>query len=518
MLASPTNSQPRGARYPRVSHAPGIIVDSFGSVAGSLMKAARKPLEDWQQDGMDLMLSYRADGKWCCYEYAEWVARQNGKGGLGEARVLTGFFVLGEELIIWSAHEYKTALEAFRRIRTLIRALGTAISETLVEVDGVQIKISNTNGEEGFERLDTGQRIKFVARSKGSGRGFSGDVNIIDEAFAYTAEQQDALMPTLIARPNAQIVYLSSPPLTGDTGEVMFALKKRGEAADDDSLGYRDWGVEGDLDNLAKLDLDDRALWAAANPALGLGRVTFETIGRLRKAMAANGGRGFAREVLGVWPKRREGGSFISADEWSALMDAESRRDGDVALGVDISPARDYACISLYGKRMDGWGHGQIAVYAPGTDWLVAAIEQWRNTVDPVAIVMGPGTGKSLKVELKKAGIVVPEERDKSERLPGEEIKPKRGDLIILGAGEMGAACGALLDAVRQKTLRHIGQEELTTSITGVTARETNDGLQWARGKSSADTAPTVSLSLAQWGFDTRAHLVDQDGEPFNVW
>jgi hypothetical protein len=115
------------------------------------------------------------DGLWACFEYCELVARQNGKGAILEARALAGFLLLGEALIMWSAHEYKTAMEAFRRVRTLLRTLGTPINDNLILLDGVYIKVSNTNGDEGFERLDTEQRIKFIARSKGSGRGFTGD-------------------------------------------------------------------------------------------------------------------------------------------------------------------------------------------------------------------------------------------------------------------------------------------------------------------------------------------------------
>ncbi|MGH3438122.1 MAG: hypothetical protein ACRDRN_16845 [Sciscionella sp.] len=498
----------RGALRPRVEHRPPIKA-SFGDLAADLMTAAGKPLERWQCDSVDLLLSTRTDGKWACYEYAEWVARQNGKGGIGEARVLTGFFVLGEELIIWSAHEYKTALEAFRRMRALIRALGRAVSDTLVEVDGVSVKISNTNGEEGFERTDTGQRIKFIARSKSSGRGFSGDTNVVDEAFAYTTDQQDALMPTLIARPNAQIIYLSSPPLTGDTGDVMFELRKRAEAGGDDSLGYRDWGVAGNLDQLERINLDDRGLWATSNPALGLGRVTEETIERLRRSMAANGGRGFAREVLGLWPRENVGGGAIDVKQWTALLDPESRRDGDIALAVDIAPRRDYAAIAVYGIRADGGGHLQLVDYRPGTDWLVDRVIELREALDPVAIAMGRAVAASIEVELNKHDVHRPESA-------GE---PRRGDLAVTTATEMSAATGQMLDAVKQGTLRHIGQCELDASVAGAKIKETGDTVAWARKDSAADTSPLVAVSLARWVFEARAHLINRNYDLLgSVW
>jgi hypothetical protein len=496
LLTSPPDVL-RGARYPRVDVRP-PTAGTYGDLSVDLMAAARKPLEPWQADAMDLMLSTRSDGRWACYEYAEWVARQNGKGGLGEARVLTGLFVLDEELLMWSAHEYKTAMEAFRRVRTLIRNLGTPISDTMVDVGGVPVKISNTNGEEGFERLDTEQRLKFIARSKGSGRGFSGDVNIIDEAFAFTTDQQDALMPTLIARPNAQIIYLSSPPLTGNTGEVMYALKKRAEAGGDDSLGYRDWGIEGDLDDLATFDLDDRRLWQQSNPALGLGRVTEETIVRMRRSMAANGGIGFAREVLGLWPRIRQGGGAIDPIQWAKLLDALSKRDGDIALGVDIAPQRDYAAIGLYGPRADGEGHWQIVDYRPGTEWIVARLAQLKAGLNPIAVAMGRATFDSLKVELDKEGISKPEKPD----------DPQRGDLAVLSAADMTASTGQALDAVRQGTVHHIGQQPLDTAVTGAKTRETGDTVAWSRKDASADICPLVAVSEARWAYLAWAHLV----------
>lgn len=509
-------SELRGTTRPRVESKPANIVASDGDLAADLMEAAGKPLEPWQRDSVDLMMAHRPDGKWACYEYAEWVPRQSGKGALGEARVLTGLFVLGEELIIWTAHEYKTAHEAFRRMKALIRRLGTAVSETLVDVDGVLVKITNGN-EESFERLDTGQRVMFIARSKSSGRGFSGDVNIIDEAFAYTPEQAEALGPTLIARPNAQIIYLSSPPLTGDSGEVMFELKDRAEAGGDDSLGYRDWGLEGNLDELGKVNLDDPNMWARVNPALGLGRVTLETIRRLRKMLSANEGRGFAREVLGLWPKRIKGGGAIDMDIWrrdhleGGLLDPGSRRAGDVALAVDIAPNRDYAAIGIYGNREDGFGHAQIVAYKPGTDWVIDEVVRWRDALDPVAVVMGRGTAASLEVELKKVGIQ--RAKDRPEDDFSDRDVPKRGELHVLTATEMSGAVGNLLDAVRQRTLRHVGQRELDSSAEGSKTKRNGDTIAWALADFAADTSPLVTITGARWGFTSLAHLIDESGE-----
>lgn len=495
-----------GAERPRIELRPTDIVDSDGDIAADLMEAAGKSLEQWQRDGIDLMLSIRPDGKWACYQYAEWVARQQGKGVLGEARVVYGLLLGGEagegEDITWSAHKYDTSLQAFRRIRSVFRGLGEShrkASEETIDIDGITVKVWNSNSERGFERLDSGKRILFFARSKGGLRGFSPDVNVIDEAFAYTSEQQDAIAPTLIAKRNAQTIFLSSPPLSGDEGEVMYSLRKRAEIGAP-RLGYRDWGLDGYLDDIDRVDIEDHRLWAQACPGLNRGRVSLETIQALCPPNGELTRKGFGREVLGLWPKQIIGGGAIDMGAWNGLMlDRESRREGDVAIAVDIAPERDYAAIGLYGLRKDGQlGHVQIIDYRPGTDWIIPRVVEWRESLDPIAVAMGKATFDSLGSDLQKRGIKPSDDKD----------APRRGDLAVASWSEMSAATGQLLDAARQATFRHAGQPELDASVAGAKTKLNADSLVWARKDAAADTSPLVAITLARWAYESRAHLV----------
>jgi hypothetical protein len=84
------------------------------------------------------------------------VSRQNGKGAILEARELAGLFQFGEELILHSAHEYRTAMEAFRRILACLGRLGRRINDNLFDVDGILVKVTNTNGEEGWSASTPG--------------------------------------------------------------------------------------------------------------------------------------------------------------------------------------------------------------------------------------------------------------------------------------------------------------------------------------------------------------------------
>jgi hypothetical protein len=527
---------PSGALKPRVETHPDYVF-SYAAEGAELMARAGRPLDQWQIDGLELMLAVREDGKWACFEHCEWVPRQNGKGGILEARALTGFFLLGEELIMWSAHEYKTAMEAFRRVKALIRALGVQLDTVgnLYDVGGILVKVNNTNGEECFERLDTGARIKFIARSKGSGRGFSGDVNIIDEAFAYTPEQHAALLYTLSARANPQIIYTSSPPLNGESGEIMFDLRYRGDPTverepsdepwqQDPGLGYRDWGLGGDLEFLRGVDLDDLANWAAANPALGI-RITHETVARERRSTIGTP-KEFARERCGIWPRRvGAGGGALDPTAWVAMLDPLSKRSGVVALAIDVTPMQDHGSIGLYGLRDDGLEHMQLVDYREGTDWIPARAAELKAALDPICFVIDEKNGAfALLADLAEVGIVPPENPE----------EPRRGDVLVLGTAEASAAVGQFLIGYRGVTAqpdigreaepskyRHIGQSPLDAAIKNVKTRPIGDGGQiaWGRRLSDVDIGPVVVVTDARYGFRAWLELVTATADPLaGIW
>ncbi len=493
---------PKGALKPRVETHPAFLF-SYADVGCDLMARAGQPLDEWQADALQLMTAVRPDGKWACFEVCEWCPRQNGKGVALEARVLTGLLLLGEELILWSAHEYKTAMEAFRRIKRLIRRLGEQVDKdgNLFDVDGILIKVNNTNGEEAFERLDTGARIKFVARSKGSGKGFTGDLIIIDEAFAYTSIQHEALLYTLSARSitgNPQIIYTSSPPLNGESGDVMYALRLRGDPTaprpddmpaweQDDSLGYRDWGLPGDLDFLDGVDLDDLAAWAAANPGLGI-RISHEQVGRERRASMANPA-GFARERLGIWPRwvktADEGWKVISKDQWSSRLRPDSQIEGRPAFAVVVPPDRSVAAIaaagasSLGGKHIEVTGDGRVLDYRPGTAWVVPRLVEMERNNPSVLII----DDKALADEAEQAGLVI--------------HRATATDVVT--------GCQQLFDGVADpdedaRDVWHIGQEELTVGVAGAVKRNVGMSWAWARRDLTIDTTQVSAVSLALRG------------------
>jgi hypothetical protein len=497
-----------GARSPRVEQHPPYEL-TFGPAAVELARRAGQQMDPWQADSLDVMLGLRHDDKWASFEFAEWVSRQNGKGGIGEARVLVGFLgPLNERLILWSAHEYKTAMEAHRRIGWLLHNLGERQGKNMIVIPApilgtpadILIKVNNTNGEEAYERLDTGQRVRFLARTKGSGRGFSGDVNLIDESFAYTLEHQSALMPTLSARPNPQIVYLSSPPLDALTGEVMFQLRRRSLAGGDDSLGYRDWGLDGDLANLDGINLGDERLWAATNPALGI-RITAETIRREWRSMSAID---FARERLGIWPAElSESFQLIPGGAWEAAGDPGAQLDGRPAFGVYVPPDRSYSAIAAAGARTGGGRMIEITGnhtigddHRPGTGWIVPRLLELEKHQPVVAVI----DDKAVADAAEAAGLTV--------------HRAVVGDVVT--------GCQLLFDGVAgadeaSRDVHHLGQKPLTDAAAGAVKRNVGGSWAWDRHNVSVDIGPLAAASLALFGYSTaRVHRLS--GAFFGSW
>src|SRR6185312_15116463 len=95
--------------------------------------------------------------------------------------------------------------------------------------------------------LDNGGSIEFIARSKGSGRGFTVDVLVCDEAQDLTDEELAALLPTISAAPtgNPQVILTGTPPdpEKSQQGEVFARVRADGELKRDKRLSWHDFGA-----------------------------------------------------------------------------------------------------------------------------------------------------------------------------------------------------------------------------------------------------------------------------------
>lgn len=458
-------------------------VSSAGPEVVSLAATAGLELDPWQRFVLRDALGERSDGRWAAFEAAVIVGRQNGKSAIFEARMLAGLFLFGERLIIYSAHEFKTAQEIFRRMEDLIS--GTPEFSRRVKA------VSRSKGDEGIE-LTTRQRLRFLARSGGSGRGFSGDVNIWDECQNLGDAPVDAMMPTMSARPNPQLWYGGSAP-NKDVApcEQITRVRNRALAGESRGLAYFEWsatlcGERCAADCAEHDDPKDPRTWAKCNPGLGI-RLDVERIEREADSMSEGG---FARERLSVGNYATVAGGWdvISQDAWEAVADAESAPADPVAFAIDVNPERTAAAIAVAAQRPDGLLHAEIIDHRPGTSWVVERMKDLIERWHPVAVALDAGSpAGSLVAAFDEAGI----------------------ELTMPTTRQVGQACGALYDAVvpqdgQMSTMRVRPHPALTAAVSGAARRPMGDAWAWNRRGAGVDISPLVAVTLARWAFSGR--------------
>jgi len=461
----------RGAQEPRICHLPPFDSSEQGEEAVQVARLAGLHLDPWEEFVLARSLRERNE-KWAAFEVGLNVPRQNGKGAILEARQIAGLFVIRERLIIHSAHQFDTSLEAFRRLLALI--------EDTPDFDREVKRVSRAHGEEGIE-LMTGQRIRFRTRTKGGGRGFTGDCLILDEAMILPETAHGALLPTLSARPNPQVWYTGSAvdQMVHEHGLVLARIRERGMAGTDPALAYFEWSPDVPLSDAVLPDVAmDPAVWAQGNPGLGI-RISEEHVAREQRSMDA---RTFAVERLGVgdWPDPLgEGMRRVSLDDWSALTDLGSEPEGQVCFTFDVSPDRSTASIGVAGYRVDGLRHVGVIEHGRGTEWLPQALAervQSHGCVEPICDGTGPAA--SLIPDIEALGMSV----------------------RTVTASEHGRACGLFVDTVTQKALRHRAPPEMRAALKGAVTRPLGDAWAWSRKSSSVDISPLVAVTLALWG------------------
>lgn len=440
-----------GVQTPRVSLLPAGAAASSAGDAAELSARCGLVLDEWQRTVLEAGMAERRDGLWAAADVDVIASRQNGKNGIIEARELYGATVLGE-WIIHTAHLFKTTKESYNRLLSLVEA-DSDVRERLV------YRVASPAS--GYEmRFAGGGRVQFIARSRTSGRGLTGDVLVFDEAQDLDDDAVGALLPTISSRSNPQSWYLGSAP--GPASTVWHRRRRHGRAGEAGRRAYFEFSAD------PTSDLDDRDAWAQANPGLGL-RQTEEAIEAERAAMSDEM---FARERLSISPDHAEAIAVIPPVLWQACHDPYHRHQGTLAYALDVSPeARSCAIATSDGT------HLEVVKYGDGTAWVVEACTERQDRFDE--LVLDPaGPAGALVAPLEAAGITV---RQVSTR-------------------EAVQACGAFLTAVQDNTPRHIGQVELDRAVANADRRPVGDGgWLWSRKRSSVDISPLYAVTLARW-------------------
>jgi hypothetical protein len=458
---------------------------SYGDEAIDLARMYGRPPDEEQQQSIDGMLSYGPGGRWAALESCRLEPRQNGKTG-GELLPVTFFdlFLMPPDKIVWTAHLFRTAREAFNDACQIIDGCDMLAKRVK--------KITYANGEEAVE-LHSGARLEFLARSKGGGRGLGGKRIVMDEALFLSAEAMGALLPTLAARSmtgDPQIMYASSAGVLGS--DHLRTLRDRGRSGTDPSLVYIEHCAPGSWDDpgceagpecshtvgVEGCSLDEEDRWKLANPAIGR-RISIAYVRSERRALPPEE---FGRERLG-WHTDPAGGG-VSLETWSlptpqGCFDEASKPTGRPVFMIDASPGSRSAAIVACMYRADGLPHLEVVAHGQGTDWVAARCTELVKH-KPLDWVLDPGgPAGALLPDLLAVGI----------------------ELRQMSARDLGQACEAFTAAVTDKALRHLGDPLLARAINGAGRRDIGDGLwAWSRRKSDTDISPLVAATGAHWG------------------
>lgn len=459
-----------GRQKPRVLTRPEYSSEAWGQEAVDLAASVGLDLDPWQQLLVRLTLATRPDGKYAADTVAALVARQNGKGAWLEAVVLHGMFLVRDPLTLWTAHQTKTSFEGFLRLKGWIDGSDDLRSRVK--------RINNSHGEEGIELLG-GPRVRFLARSKSSGRGFSPQRIVFDEAQELAAVAQEAMVPAMKAQANKQAIYTGTVPGPDiNHPEAFRRLRDRGRAGGSKRLAWAEWSPVGsdDPNRAEKLDLSDRKLWAQSNPALGF-RVTEESLDSDFETMSREA---FAREDLAIWPSQPgDGDGDMDQVAWLSATDPAAELVGTPVLSVSVSNDKRWTTVGTAGRAADGRQLVMVKSF-PGLDAAEVARLAGKHGLRSVAL--NPASkALSLVTDLEDAGLTV------------RKMKSL----------EMKQACLTIQKDVIDGRVVHLGQKELDATVRVAKVRVLNGAEMWdAR---TLDVSPLDAVTVAK-------AVLDEDG------
>lgn len=461
-----------GHQTPRILYAPEGDT-SAGDDAIELAAEFGLELDPWQQLVLREGLKERSsDGKWAAYEVGLMVSRQSGKGSCLEAVELAGLFLFGEQLIIHAAHEFKTAADAMRRL------------DLLLTRGGVKHKAVASHGQEKIEILAgpaKGARVMFITRTKTGGLGFSADRLILDEAMTIAPESYQALLPTLISRPNPQI-WLTGSAVDQriHVGCEQFAgLRYRALNSEPGKrICYLEWSAPEDLEDFA-----DTEAWWQANPGGGI-RITEEDIeAEYDSFMAAGGKRAFGVQRLGIgdWPILGDARTEIPIDLWRGLRSSAPELTGPSVLVLYRAPEGGPWSIAAGQRTKQGPIHLEVGYH--GSDSADVVIDRFAAAVTemaPIEVIVGRGAAAAVIPTLEAAGFAPssPNVTDETQ------------------------ACGGFLDdalAPGAPLLSHADQPGLNNAAGHCSKKEMpSGGFVWANSEESA-YSQLMAATLARW-------------------
>jgi hypothetical protein len=445
----------------------------------------RRTLDSAQRLAVEVMMAQDAVGNWAAPTTGREMPRQNGKGDEIEVVELWGL-VQRAEAILHTIHD--AVLLATQTQGRMLDVLSRPDLKPRIKT------VWKGTGQQMIE-LRNGGVIFYRTRTGGGGRGVD-DVDrlVVDEAQHATDGQIESLSPTLLANSNPQMNTMGTGGLAGKS-EWWWGIRRRALSASPGNFGYVGHTAErvtmDDRGVVAQLpvDVEDRSVWLAVNPAVAAGRGQGMT--SLEEQFLRLSPEGFAREHLCVWDPPTENiekhAPKLDPANWSATAIendvAAARWPKATSLAFDVTRDGEWSSISVgAGTITDPFV--QTVVHNKGVGWLPAALVEWVAKINPPAV----GYNSAGPVAAQIAAVL---ESFIAAGLSADLLRPFNG-------GEYKAACGGFYTDVVEGRLHHPadGQAPLDAAALDATERPLVDAFAWAQR--SEPISPLTSATLAR--------------------
>lgn len=452
----------------------GIVTTAWPRVEAKLLDLG-VTFDRWQQGCSAIILGKRDDGTYAASVggVVLSIPRQVGKTFLVGMIVVALCLLHPGLTVVWTAHRTRTATKTFQTLKAMT---------SRPKVKPHMLEPRNANGEQEV-RFRNGSVIMFGAREQGFGRGFDKvDIAVFDEAQILSEKGVEDIVPATNQAEmdgGALLFFMGTPPRPGDPGEEFTNRRKSAlDGATEDTL-YVEFSAD------ANASLDDHKQWAKANPSFP-SRTPVASMKRMRANLTDEDS--FRREALGIWGDTAE---VLPLGAWRDCADVDSRAVDPVVFGLDLSPDRSRASISVVGRREDGLPHVAVVDSRAGVDWLVARCVDLQKH-SPLCFALDPaGPAGALIQPMREAGL----------------------DVVEVGTRAVTQACGQLYDLVVNRGIRHRDEGVLNDAVAGAARRNVGDAWAWARKHARNDITPLYAATVALWAFGER----DKPADP-GVW
>ena len=488
---------PRRALTPETSH-------GFAAIAfAEEMLGVR--LFPWQKWLLTHALELNEDGsyrfRFCVVE----VARQNGKTMLMLVLALWHIYALDSPTVIGTAQDLANADKAW----------GEAVEWAQSDEELSELIEKVNLGHPKFLKLVSGCQYRVASASRKGGRGFSGDLVLLDELREHQSwDSWSAVTNTMNARPKAQAWALTNAgdalsvvlrylraqahrelgwPDGDADADILEAVDEEMEAylaeTDDQVLGWFEWSAHPDAKRT------DREAWAQANPSMNHTDVVENCVTEraIAAALRTNPPSQFEIEVLCRWMTMAEAGPFPEGS-WRETVDNSAVPDPDSPrmLCLALSWNRSRCYIARAARDSDGTPVVGIAADRPGTDWVIPWLIEHRTTYSGIVIQSNGAPETSLIDDINQA-------------MESSGV-PANLPIITWSGPDLGSATGVMFDLLEKRTLRHLSHPGLDSAATSAAVRVLSQGA-WVidLAASPTDAAPLKAAIGAVWATSTAA-------------